>query len=69
MSIGVNIKALRERFGYTQSDLAELTGISQPLIWYYESAKKIPSVVNAEKIAKVFNVTIEELMYGKEKNT
>ena len=66
MTIGINIKRLRERFGYSQSELAELTGIPQALICYYENDARTPSVFNARKLAEVFKVTIEQLMDGKE---
>ena len=67
MAIGENIKLLRERFGYSQNELAKLTGISQALIWYYENEDKMPSVKNADKLAKVFNITIDELLYGEKR--
>jgi len=67
MAIGKNIKLLRERFGYSQNELAKLTGISQALIWYYEHEDKMPSVKNADKLAKVFNITIDELLYGEKR--
>jgi len=67
MAIGKNIKLLRERFGYSQHELAKLTGICQALIWYYENEDKMPSVKNADKLAKVFNITIDELLHGEKR--
>ena len=64
--IGENIKKCRESMNITQKQLAKMVNVTQPLIWYYENDQKIPNVVIADRLAKVFDVTIEELMYGKE---
>ena len=66
MALGVNIKRYRKRFGYSQQHLAHLTGIPQSLLWYYENDKKIPSAVNAYALAKVFGITVEELLLSEE---
>lgn len=64
MSLKEKLKQLREEKGYSQAELARLSGISQPMICQYESAKynKNPSIVNAYKLAKVFNISLDEFM-------
>lgn len=44
-----------------------MVGISQALVWYYENDAKIPNILIADKLAKVFNITIDELLYGEKK--
>lgn len=64
--IGENIKKFREDMNITQKQLAEMIDVSQPLIWYYENDQKVPNVYIADKLAKIFNISIKELMDGKE---
>ena len=45
----------------TQADLAEKIGVSRQTINAMELNKYVPSTVLALKIAKLFNVTVEDL--------
>lgn len=56
------VKTLRIQHGYTQTELAELTNISQPALQAYESGKAKPFKNTAIQLAKVLGVTVEELM-------
>lgn len=62
MSFGNKIKQLRENSGYSQGELAKLLDIPQSLLWKYEHNLAVPSVLNAAKLAKIFNVTVEQLI-------
>ncbi|MEN6353466.1 MAG: helix-turn-helix transcriptional regulator [Bacteroidales bacterium] len=55
------IKELREQLGLTQQDLAEKVKVSRQTIISLENGKYNPSIFLAYKIAKVFNLTIEEI--------
>jgi len=55
------IKVERAKQNMTQQDLAEKIGVSRQTINSIESQKYIPSTVLALKIAKVFNIKVEEL--------
>lgn len=61
MALITKIKAYREQAGYKQSDLAELVGTRRETIVHLENGKYNPSLKLAMDIAKVFNVTVEEL--------
>lgn len=56
-----NIKIERARNNFTQGDLAERVGVSRQTINSIETKKYIPSAVLALKIAKIFNMKVDEL--------
>lgn len=55
------IKEFRARFDMKQEDLANLVGVRRETIGNLEKGKYNPSLVLAWNIAKVFNVSIEEV--------
>lgn len=59
-----NLRVLRLEKGFTQKELAELVGIDQSTIWGYESGECKPKFDVATKLAKIFDVTVEELYSG-----
>jgi transcriptional regulator with XRE-family HTH domain len=58
----VRIKELRSSKGITQEDLAALSGLSRQYIGDVERGKRNISILNIEKIAKAFGITISELI-------
>ncbi|MGG4288314.1 helix-turn-helix transcriptional regulator [Priestia megaterium] len=56
-----NIKAIRERKGITQKELAQRIGISHWWINHVENGKKKPSIRTVAKIAQALDVSIEDL--------
>lgn len=56
-----NIKIERARNNFTQGDLAEKVGVSRQTINSIETKKYIPSAVIALKIAKVFQMKVDDL--------
>ena len=61
MSLSTKIKEYREMHNLKQSDLAELVGVRRETIVNLERGKYNPSLKLAMDIAKVFNVTVEEM--------
>lgn len=58
MSFAENLKNLRNANGYSQSELAALTGISQPTICHIEQGIKTnPKWETVAKLASKLNVT------------
>lgn len=55
------IKEFRARFDMKQEDLASKVGVRRETIGNLEKGKYNPSLVLAWNIAKVFDVTIEEI--------
>ena len=59
---GNEIKYQREINGYSQRDLAKLTGIKQQNISRWENDQAIPSIENCEILADFYGITIDELI-------
>lgn len=62
MSIGENIKALREKKGLSQREVSNELFISVQMISGIETGIKQPSLNIALALAKFFGVTVEELV-------
>jgi transcriptional regulator with XRE-family HTH domain len=62
MSIGANIKRLREKAGMTQEDLGKVLGVTHSAVSLIESDKRGINVKQADKIAKALNVNLNELV-------
>lgn len=56
-----SIKIERARHNLTQGDLAEKVGVSRQTINSIETKKYIPSAVLALKLAKVFEMKVDDL--------
>lgn len=61
MSIGENIKHLRERRNLTQSELAEIVGVTQSMIAQLERGTKTLTVPLGKDIAKVLDCRLTDL--------
>ena len=61
MALITKIKAFREQTGMKQSELAEMVGSRRETIVHLENGKYNPSLKLAMDIAKVFDVTVEEM--------
>jgi transcriptional regulator with XRE-family HTH domain len=59
---GRNLAALRKARGWTQPQLAEQLGISLNALVYYERKATNPSADFIGKVAKLFNVSVDELL-------
>lgn len=55
------IKELRMKFNLTQEDLAKKLDVSRQTIISLEKGRYNPSILLAHKIAKVFNLKIEDV--------
>lgn len=61
---GAVIKELREKYQMTQAELAEKLSVSDKTISKWETGKGYPDVSLLEPLAKVFGVSITELISG-----
>ncbi len=61
---GMVIKELREKNNMTQAELAEKLCISDKAVSKWETGKGYPDISLLESIAKVFKVSVTELMVG-----
>lgn len=60
-----NLKNIRTRRGYSQSKLADLSGVSVRMIQYYEQGANDINIAQAEtvyKLAQALECSMEELL-------
>ena len=62
MKIAHKLAKVRASQGYTQSKLAELSGVHRVTIARIESGEISPNVRTLEKLAKALNVKVDELL-------
>ena len=62
ISLGEAIKAQRSRCKMTQEFVAESIGVSRQAVSKWESGASDPSTSNLFALAKLFGVTVEELL-------
>lgn len=56
-----NLKATREKMGFTQVQVAEKAQLSERGYQYIEARKRIPNVQIAIRIAKALGTTVENI--------
>ena len=61
-AFGAKLAALRKEQDWTQPQLAEKLGITLATLVYYERQAKNPSADFVSKVAKLFNVSVDELL-------
>ncbi|MBQ8448099.1 MAG: helix-turn-helix transcriptional regulator [Clostridia bacterium] len=66
MSIGKNIAVYRKNKGLTQGELGELLGVTNQAVSKWEGEISMPDVMLLPEIAKVLDVTVDELYTLKE---
>lgn len=59
---GEALKEQRDIYGYSQRDLAKLTGIKQQNISRWENNQAIPSIENCEILADFYGISLDELV-------
>ncbi len=67
--ISKNIKKLRAEKGITQEELAKSLYISRQAVSNWENDRTQPDIEMLENLSEIFQVSIEELIYGKKRNT
>ena len=62
ISYKLNLKEIRTSKKITQADLAAAINVSRTVISHYERGAKFPSLERIVQIAKVLNVTLDDLV-------
>ena len=63
MSIGENIKEMRQKKEWTQREFAKKVGINQSMVAQIERGTKTLTVPLGKQIAEVFGCTLDELCH------
>ena len=61
--LGAKIKKLRKTQNLTEVELAQKLGIKQPSLNRWENGKKNPPLKMLKKLSKIFNVSIDTLVF------
>ena len=64
----IRIQKLREQYGFTREEMAELVGISAKHIYEIETGRKGFSAGVLYRIAMTFDVDCDYIMMGKKKD-
>jgi transcriptional regulator with XRE-family HTH domain len=62
VSIGIQLKELRQRAGLTQVQLAQAAGITQASVARYESDQKVPTGLRLASLARALKVPMEVIV-------
>jgi len=62
MTVGERIINLRNKYGMSQSQLADKSGVAISTISSIENTQRVPGLKVATKIAKVFDLHAEDLL-------
>ena len=68
MSIGQNIKRLRELHGMNQSELAQIAGVTDKAVSTWENDLKIPRMGAIQKIADYFHISKSAIIEDESQN-
>ena len=69
MTFGEKLKKARLALNYSQSEVGELSGISERSLYTYEQTGTMPRSGNIRKLAEVLNVSVGYLMDEDETDT
>ncbi|PET97708.1 transcriptional regulator [Bacillus cereus] len=64
MSLGQQLKKLRESKGFSQEDVAKKIGITRQAVYKWENDKSCPDIENLILLSEMYNVTLDELIKG-----
>lgn len=62
VTLGTKLTRLRKKKGYTQQEVADLLGISQPAYHKWETDLARPAIENLIKISEVYEIDLNELL-------
>jgi transcriptional regulator with XRE-family HTH domain len=62
-----SIKKLREEKGMTQDELAEKLNVTRQAVSNWETGKTQPDIETLTRLAEIFDVSVERIIYGSER--
>ena len=65
--VNTSIKELRKKKNMTQDELAEKLNVTRQAVSNWENGKTQPDIETLTQLAEVFDVSVERIIYGKEK--
>lgn len=62
MTLGQKLKKIRNRFGLSQEELANVMNVSRQAITKWENDNGIPDISNLQELSKIFGITVDYLL-------
>ena len=62
MKLGNNLFQARKKVGLSQEAVAEKLGVSRQTVSKWETDETVPDIYQAKKLAKLYNLTLDELI-------
>lgn len=62
MSVGDNIKRMREKKGLSLGELSEAVSVTKGMICQIERGSKVPSIILAYNIAQALDCTLDDFI-------
>lgn len=62
MNLGNNLFQARKKAGVSQEIVAEKLGVSRQTISKWETDETVPDIYQAKKLAKLYNLSLDELI-------
>ena len=67
--LGENLLHLRKLAGFSQEEIAGRVGVSRQALAKWETGETIPDVEKCLKLAQIYNVSLDDLVYYSEAHT
>lgn len=64
--MAITIRAARVNAGLTQTEVANAVNKTKNTIASYESYVTVPDITTAKAMAKLFNMTVDEIVWAKD---
>ena len=61
----ITLKALRVNYGFTQSQMAEIVGVTGTAWANYENCRTVPNNDVVQRIVKIFHVNYDDLIFSR----
>lgn len=63
--LGIRLAELRKENGFSQEEIAEILAVSRQAVSNWERGESSPDTENLIELAKIYNITIDELIFEK----
>ena len=64
----MSFSSAREKAGMTQNEVAQALGVNQSSVSFWESGRNQPRAKQMVKLAKLYGVTVDELLREEDQN-
>lgn len=62
MTLGQKLKEIRNRFGLSQEELANIMNVFRQAITKQENDNRIPDISNLQELSKIFGIAVDYLL-------